>query len=559
MCIPSFEVLNDPQPSSSMSHNNNLTAAPVQKDLSHISKQQASISNYIQRPIPMTKTKMIDAQLVKMIVKEYHPFSIVEDKEFRKLINMLCPSYSIPFRKTVTQNLLPQMYEMTLECVKDNIKNVTAVCLTTDCWTSINNESFIAVTAHFIDPKNETQLSSVLLGCNSFDEKHTAGNLARYLRNTVDDWNLSDKLTGVVSDNAANIRAAIVKNNWRYLSCFAHSINLVVQSSLNSIEPIIYKVKAIVQFFKKSSHALVKLHDFQKQTGSPLLKLKQDCPTRWNSTYDMIDRIISIKDPIIATLAILNNSEVVCLSPQDWVVLEHARNILKIFYDVTVEISAEKYVSISKEIIFIKVLNKYILNFINDDTLPNNIKTLAQNLKTKLHSRFGNIEDNILVTQATLLDPRFKNHVFSDNLKCTKAISMLRAKAQSIIINQNEPVDQPTLFTPRSSSSALWEEFDETVENLIGGSNSSVAGIVEVDKYLNEPLISRYENPLVWWVERKKIYPRLYELVKRRACIVATSVPCERIFSKAGQVITTRRNRLSSTKVSQILFLNHNM
>lgn len=88
-----------------------------------------------------------------------------------------------------------------------------------------------------------------------------------------------------------------------------------------------------------------------------------------------------------------------------------------------------------------------------------------------------------------------------------------------------------------------------------------MAGIVEVDKYLNEPLISRYENPLVWWVERKKIYPNLYELVKRRACIVATSVPCERIFSKAGQVITTRRNRLlvSLIKVSQVLFLNHNM
>lgn len=83
----------------------------------------------------------------------------------------------------------------------------------------------------------------------------------------------------------------------------------------------------------------------------------------------MVDCIISIKDPIITTLAILNNSEVVCLSPQDWVVLEHARNILKIFYDVTVEISAEKYVSISKEIIFIKMLNKCILNFINDDTM----------------------------------------------------------------------------------------------------------------------------------------------------------------------------------------------
>lgn len=86
-----------------------------------------------------------------------------------------------------------------------------------------------------------------------------------------------------------------------------------------------------------------------------------------------------------------------------------------------------------------------------------------------------------------------------------------------------------------------------------------MAGTIEVDKYLNEPLISRTENPLVWWSERKKIYPRLYEIVKTRLCIIATSVPCERIFSKAGQVLTERRSRLKENKVSQILFLNQNM
>jgi len=78
-------------------------------------KQQSSIANFIHKPIPMSKSKMIDQQLIKMIVKEYHPFSVVEDEEFRKLIKMLCPTYIIPSRKTVTQSLLPQMFDMTLE------------------------------------------------------------------------------------------------------------------------------------------------------------------------------------------------------------------------------------------------------------------------------------------------------------------------------------------------------------------------------------------------------------------------------------------------------------
>lgn len=464
---------------------------------------------------------MIDQQLLKMIVKEYHPFSVVEDVEFRNLIKMLCPNYLIPSRKTVTQSLMPQLFNMTVECVTDTLNNVSAVCLTTDGWTSRNNQSFISVTAHFIDPKNQTQISSVLLGCNSFDERHTSDNLSRFLKNTVDEWNLCHKLTAVVTDNASNIISAIKKCNWRWLPCFAHSINLIVQSSLKCIEPILTKVKVIVQFFKKSSHALAKLNDFQKQLGLPVLKLKQDCPTRWNSTYDMIDRIISIKDPIIATLAVLGNMELNCLSPQEWIILENARIILKIFYEITIEISAEKYVTLSKEIIFFKTLNNIILNFMNDTLLPNEIHSMLKILKDELHSRFGKNEDNLLITQATLLDPRFKKYAFSDENKCKTAINYLKAKAQSLTIESDIPIHHE--IPTASSSSALWKSFDETVVNLIGGSNSSVAGIIEVDKYLNEPLISRNENPLVWWAERKNVYPRLYELVKRRLCIIATS------------------------------------
>jgi len=177
------------------------------------------------------------------------------------------------------------------------------------------------------------------------------------------------------------------------MACFAHSINLSVQSILKCIDSTLTKVKSIVQYFKKSSYALAKLNEYQKQIGSPILKLKQDCPTRWNSTYDMVNRLITIKDPIISTLAVLGNPELNCLNPQDWFILENARSILKIFYEVTTEISAEKYVTLSKEIIFIKTLNKFVLNVINNNTLQKEINSMGQLLVI-----FGNIEENQLIS-----------------------------------------------------------------------------------------------------------------------------------------------------------------
>lgn len=523
---------------------------------------QLSISNFINRPLPLNKSKAIDQQLIKMIVKEYHPFSIVEDKEFRKLINMLSPNYVIPSRKTVSNSLLPQIYQIAVQNVKRQLEDVSAICLTTDGWTSVTNQSFVAVTAHFINPKRDYEISTVLLGCTDFPQSHTGDNLALFLKNTVAEWGLNQRVAAVVTDNAANMKAAIEKCEWRHLSCFAHSINLIVQSGLQSIEHVTKKVKDIVTYFKKSSHGLSKLQDLQRQTRSSILKLKQDCPTRWNSTYDMLDRIFELKEPIVATCAILNISGLNSLSEQDWIVIEKSKMILKIFYDVTIEISAEKYVTISKEIIFVKALEKYLKNFKNDITLPQDVQNMVKILYQKLMIRFQTIEDNILISQATLLDPRFKKHGFIHAEKCSTAIRHLRSKVQSIRAEENM-IPQPNVIPPSvslpTSSTAIWEDFDETVVNVIGGNNSTAAGIIEVDKYLNEPLLRRDENPLLWWSERKKVYPLLYEIVKRRLCNMATSVPCERIFSKAGQVVTNRRSRLDSKKISEILFLNHNM
>lgn len=169
---------------------------------------------------------------------------------------------------------------------------------------------------------------------------------------------------------------------------------------------------------------------------------------------------------------------------------------------MTTEISAEKYVTLSKEIIFIKILNKFVSNCINITTLPTEIHSMAQVLKDELSLRFDKIEENQLITQATLLDPRFKKHAFSSEINCKNAVEFLTTKAQSILLQSDEPSHQQittsTSTINSSSDSALWKEFDETVVNLIGGSSSSVASIIEVDKYLNEPFIKRAENPLVW-------------------------------------------------------------
>lgn len=142
-----------------------------------LSLQAVTMKDFVQitRPVPRRRTEMLDEQLITMIPREYHLLKLMEDVEFRKCILMLCPGYSLPNRKTLTESLLPKLYARTMESAKTKIEGAAAVCLATDGSTSVNNGSFIAVTAHFLlSSEKGLKMKSILLGCNEFNERHTS-------------------------------------------------------------------------------------------------------------------------------------------------------------------------------------------------------------------------------------------------------------------------------------------------------------------------------------------------------------------------------------------------
>ncbi|CAH2000785.1 unnamed protein product [Acanthoscelides obtectus] len=109
----------------------------------------------------------------------------------------------------------------------------------------------------------------------------------------------------------------------------------------------------------------------------------------------------------------------------------------------------------------------------------------------------------------------------------------------------------------QSLNNLVWHEFDLSTSTIEKPSPLATA-IAEIRMYLEEPNIPRTENPLLWWKSRELLYPTLAPLAKKYLSMVATSVPSERVFSKAGQLITERRNRLKSKHVEKLMFLNYN-
>lgn len=189
--------------------------------------------------------------------------------------------------------MLPTKYAEVFGRVRAALDKTHSVCITTDAWTSRNNESFIAVTCHYIDV-NQEALKTVLLSCFVTKLRHTAENLETELKAVLNEWQLLHKVVAIVTDNAANIVNAVERLKKKHVSCFAHTLNLGVQSGLAAVDKLHVKVKEIVAHFKRSTVAANKLAETQRKNGAPVLKVKQAMPTRWNSSLFMFRRMLAV-------------------------------------------------------------------------------------------------------------------------------------------------------------------------------------------------------------------------------------------------------------------------
>lgn len=143
------------------------------------------------------------------------------------------PNYIICKEGAIKQRL--KGFKSSVEnLIKKELKDAKSVSCTSDCWSSIAQESYITVTAHFID--DQCSPKSYTLTTHKLEERHTASNLSDQLENTFNKWEINQKVTAVVTDNAKNVLNAVnlldnitEKND---VTCAAHTLQLAVNNAL---------------------------------------------------------------------------------------------------------------------------------------------------------------------------------------------------------------------------------------------------------------------------------------------------------------------------------------
>ena len=76
----------------------------------------------------------------------------------------------------------------------------------------------------------------------------------------------------------------------------------------------------------------------------------------------------------------------------------------------------------------------------------------------------------------------------------------------------------------------------------------------EISHYKEMPAIGMRYKPLQWWNLNKHVLPNLAKLAQKYLGIVATSVPSERLFSVAGNIVSAKRAALLTENVEKTWF-----
>lgn len=533
------------------------------------------VSATVQRGTCISKERqeLITQTIVNMIRSDLLPLSIVEYDGFKNLLAILEPGYKMPCRKTISNRLLA-MYNEEADKVKTILTPISDLAVTTDCWTSRATQSYMTLTAHFLDSDWTSQSYNLLT--EEMTESHTADHLEDSLHAGMMEWEISDKVANIVHDNAVNISNAVENLSYDGIEshrCSAHTIQLSVKAGLKlgECDTIIKKVSKLVSSFNHSTKRTYALEKHLQQTEKPVKKLIQSCATRWNSELFMLERAVDLRPSLVAVIAdrsIFNKkaAQKIEISESEWNLMDSLVKVLKPFELATVVLSSDSEITISKvRPIIHKIITKHMKFNDDDSKLIKRFKsTVSDDLKKRFN--FDEIEESeqkdITVSHiASFLDPRFKSMKFEESHSVRQAVKdkvehlYQRARQDSTLSNSESCGNQ-------SSRDELKKKIGFTAMDLLleddDDSDGNLSPNDEFQRYVAEKEVNHNLSANTWWREHEKIYPILAKLAKKYLAVPATSTSSERVFSSAGNIVRPSRSCLSSEMVSALVFLHQN-
>ncbi|PNX80142.1 transposon protein [Trifolium pratense] len=524
--------------------------------------------------------KMREIMATAMMVHE-NPFNAAEHQIWVWAFEYANSEFRKVSHKTARNDCVA-LYEKEKKILKTQLESVSKISLTTDMWRSSHQVvEYMVITGHFIDVGwnlNKRVLSFVKVpaprrGIDVADAIYkclkTWGIENKVFSVSVDNASYNDSCLRCLKDNLSLTGKLILGGSLFHVRCCAHILNLLVQDGLSKIKDTIFNIRESVKYINHNDGRLKAFCDVVEQKGLKERKLIIDCPTRWNSTFNMLSTALKFK---IAFASYQEREPHYDLAPslEEWNKVEKVCKLLEVFNYATHVISGSEYPTANLYLAEVWKV-KVILDEADEDA-DRFMREMASPMKAKFDKYWG--ECNLLMAIASVLDPRCKFHmvricfpkiyksqeVADENIKKVRssldelyddyvALSLADASSSNGNLNSN------TQSSSQANVAAVKTGFDEIMcliqENVAISPMKS-----ELQQYLDEGIYvpnTTSFSALDWWRNNSMKYKILSKMAADILAIPISTVASESTFSAGGRVIDEFRSRLSEESVEALI------
>ncbi|XP_050225706.2 zinc finger BED domain-containing protein RICESLEEPER 2-like [Mercurialis annua] len=455
----------------------------------------------------------------------------------------------------------------------------------------------MCVTCHWIDSewKLHKRIISFVPVCG-----HKGDYISKTLENCLLQWGLKNVFT-VTMDNAGSNGTAIAafkkkmivwgtdvsKCQYLHMRCIAHVLNLVVSDGLKEMNLSVKKVRDCIRYIRNSPSRLKRFNDLAAEANLGTKKsLCLDVPTRWNSTYLMLDTACLLKSVFDSYEEVDENfrSDMAENIPGflDWQMIKKFATCLSYFYTTTLRISGSLYVTSNLHFLEICDLSVLLDEMISSEDFE--ISQMGKRMREKFNKYWGDPHKiNKLIFFSHIFDPTSKlndllfslSNLFGaehgpllfDTIKSELTVlfdeyqtgyvnggasgsfqSVGLSQPGAVVDSAQMPILPPPAKKHTSLMKAKFNEFNK--ENNTMGSKKS-----ELEVYLSEAPVDNDDgfDILKWWKLNSGRFPILSRMARDILAVPISTVASESAFSTSGRVLDCFRSSLTPKLVEALV------
>ncbi|XP_019414969.1 PREDICTED: zinc finger BED domain-containing protein RICESLEEPER 2-like [Lupinus angustifolius] len=281
--------------------------------------------------------KMREA-LASTIMMHELPLSIVDAQGMMWAFQYGIPKFQKMSCKTIRNDCIA-IFKAEKKCLKALLRSVGKINLTVDIWRSNHQVvEYMVITGHFIDAcwKLQKRVLSFIKVPAPRHRVDVADAISKCLKSwgidenvfsiSVDNSSYNDSCLKTRKENLSCDSRLVLDGALFHVRCCAHILNLLVQDGLKEIKDVVYNIQESVKYINHKD----------------LRKLVIDCPTRWNSTFDMLSCALKFKT-VFASYKDKEPHYNYGPSNEDWEKVEKVCRLFHVFSLATHVISGSEY------------------------------------------------------------------------------------------------------------------------------------------------------------------------------------------------------------------------